>query len=64
MTNRPYIITYLQSLGYNNIGVANVVVSYNNGNFMDLIKNGGNFEPTSTSFKQVGSSLIYTNGNL
>jgi hypothetical protein len=64
MANRPYIITYLQGLGYLNVAVANIEVSYVNGNFMNLIKTGNNFEPTSTIFKQVGLTVNYSSGNL
>jgi hypothetical protein len=54
----------MQGFGYQNVAVANIVASYNNGNFMNLIESGNNFDPTSTSFKQVGVSVMYTNGNL
>jgi hypothetical protein len=64
MSNRPYIISYLQGLGYRNVAVANVEVSYNSGKFMGLIKGGNNFEPTSATFTQVAATVMYTNGNL
>lgn len=38
--------------------------SYNNGDYMELITNGSNFEPTSTSFKLVGISVTYADGSL
>jgi hypothetical protein len=64
LINRPYIISYLQGLGYRNVAVANVEVSYNNGKFMDLIKSGANLEPTSKGFKQAGVTIAYTSGML
>lgn len=64
LTTRPYIITYLQGLGYQNVAVANIQVSYDNGDFMSLIRSGNNFEPISTSFKQVGVTVMYISGNL
>jgi len=64
MASKPYIISYLQGLGYKNIGVANVQVSYNNGNYMTILQQTNNFEPTSISFTQVGVSVSYISGML
>lgn len=64
MTNRPYILSYLSNLGYKNIAVSNVMVSYNNGDFMPLVKNGGNLEPTSSAFTQLGITAAYSAGML
>jgi hypothetical protein len=64
IASRPYIITYLQGLGYHNFSVNNVKVSYNSGNFMELIRSGSNLEPSAQSFTQVGATVMYTNGLL
>lgn len=64
MTSRPYILSYLSNLGYKNIAVSNVMVSYNNGDFLPLVRSGGNLEPTSPAFTQVGITVAYSAGML
>lgn len=64
MSERPYIISYLQGVGYRNLAVANLQVSYNNGNYLTLIEKGTSFEPTSTAFRQMGIAVTYEKGLL
>lgn len=64
MAQRPYIISYLQGLGYRNVGVSNVQVSYNNGEYMALLQQGNNFEPSKPNYTQLGITVAYDSGML
>jgi hypothetical protein len=64
MAQRPYIIGYLQGLGYRNVGVSNVQVSYNNGEYMSLLQQSNNFEPAKPIYTQLGITVAYDSGML
>jgi hypothetical protein len=65
MSVKPNLMSYLQQKGLNkSISVANLVVSYNAGDYMGIIQKTANFNIANKGFSQFGDTVQYSKGML
>ena len=65
MTDQPNLLSYLRMRGINRtIYVANIVVSYNGGDFMSIVERSSNFGINNKGLTKIGLSVKYVKGML
>jgi C4-dicarboxylate-specific signal transduction histidine kinase len=57
------VVEYLNGLGYNKFDIDEVEISYNAGNYIELLEGNDYFQPNE-QYRRVGVSVMYKDGNL